>query len=131
MFNFLGESVVEVVTQKNRTENRNSITSHNQKHNVLNNHHGNHNGTHNSSHTNITNGTTVNGNSYTNGGSVAPQVNGKSNKENEIDNRKLDNNTKKFAFLSQPTIPDYRSQTVVCLYDIKLLTQVIEGCFRF
>ncbi|XP_053688153.1 coronin-1A-like [Sabethes cyaneus] len=108
-----GESVVEVVTQKNRTENRNSVTSHNQKHNVLNNHHGNHNGTHNNSHANITNGTTVNGNSYTNGGSVGPQVNGKSNKENEIDNRKLDNNTKKFAFLSQPTIPDYRPQTII------------------
>ncbi|XP_035786508.1 coronin-1C-like isoform X4 [Anopheles albimanus] len=41
------------------------------------------------------------------------------NKENEqqqqhqLDNRKLDNNTKKFAFLSQPTIPDYRPQTII------------------
>ncbi|XP_053677075.1 coronin-1C-like [Anopheles nili] len=36
------------------------------------------------------------------------------NKENEVlDNRKLDNNTKKFAFLSQPTIPDYRPQTII------------------
>uniref|UniRef100_A0AAG5DAI4 Coronin n=1 Tax=Anopheles atroparvus TaxID=41427 RepID=A0AAG5DAI4_ANOAO len=36
------------------------------------------------------------------------------NKENEqFDNRKLDNNTKKFAFLSQPTIPDYRPQTII------------------
>ncbi|XP_055528252.1 coronin-1C-like isoform X3 [Wyeomyia smithii] len=104
-----GESIVEVVTQKNRTENRNSITIQHQKHNVLNNHLGNHNGTHN----NTTNGTTVNGGNYTNGGSVGSQVNGKSNKENEIDNRKLDNNTKKFAFLSQPTIPDYRPQTII------------------
>ncbi|XP_052872330.1 coronin-1C-like [Anopheles cruzii] len=37
------------------------------------------------------------------------------NKENELlDNRKLDtNNTKKFAFLSQPTNPDYRPQTII------------------
>lgn len=50
---------------------------------------------------------------YTNGGgNVTPLTNGKNNKENELDNRKCDNNTKKFAFLSQPTIPDYRPQAV-------------------
>ncbi|XP_058837542.1 coronin-1C-like isoform X2 [Topomyia yanbarensis] len=106
-----GESIVETASQKNRTESRTSIVGLNNKH-ILNSHHGNHNGTHNNSHSNITNGTANNGN-YTNGGSVGPMVNGKSNKENEIDNRKLDNNTKKFAFLSQPTIPDYRSQTII------------------
>ncbi|XP_058466744.1 coronin-1C-like isoform X1 [Malaya genurostris] len=106
-----GESIVETANQKNRTESRTSIVSNN-KH-ILNSHHGNHNGTHNNSHNNISNGVTNNGSNYTNGGSVGPIVNGKSNKENEIDNRKLDNNTKKFAFLSQPTIPDYRPQTII------------------
>lgn len=61
---------------------------------------------------NLTNGTTT---IYSTIGTNRLSI----NKENEqqqqqhqLDNRKLDNNTKKFAFLSQPTIPDYRPQTV-------------------
>ncbi|XP_035912128.1 coronin-1C-like isoform X3 [Anopheles stephensi] len=46
--------------------------------------------------------------------SVKQQQQHSINKENELlDNRKMDNNTKKFAFLSQPTIPDYRPQTII------------------
>lgn len=110
-----GESILDTTTsQKTRSTEGKYATIHHtsSKHNVLNNHHGNHNGnSNNHSHSNGTNGTTVNSNNYTNG--VTPLSNGgKNNKENEIDNRKFDNNTKKFAFLSQPTIPDYRPQAV-------------------
>lgn len=41
--------------------------------------------------------------------------NNSNNKENEMngnDNKKLDNNSKKFEFLSHQTIPDYRTQSV-------------------
>lgn len=111
-----GESILDTTTsQKTRSTESKYATIHHtsSKHNVLNNHHGNHNGnSNNHSHSNGTNGTTVNSNNYTNG--VTPLSNGgKNNKENEIDNRKFDNNTKKFAFLSQPTIPDYRPQAII------------------
>lgn len=105
-----GESILDVSSnQKNRAESKPAVNHHTNKHNILSNHHGTFNG--NNSHSG-TNGTTHNGN-YTNGGTMTPLANGKNNKENEIDNRKLDNNTKKFAFLSQPTIPDYRPQTII------------------
>ena len=56
----------------------------------------------------------TNGNNNNNNHSISvKQQHNSLNKENEqLDNRKSDNNTKKFAFLSQPTIPDYRPQTV-------------------
>lgn len=103
-----GESVLDTTTQKSRPESKTIIGHHNNsKLNILSSHHGGVNG--NSNHNNSSNGTAINGN-YTNG---TPIPNGKNNKENEIDNRKFDNNTKKFAFLSQPTIPDYRPQTII------------------
>lgn len=112
-----GESILDAnANQKTRNSESKYATIHHtsSKHNVLNNHHGNHNGnSNNHSHSNGTNGTALNGSNYTNGNSVTSLTNGgKNNKENEIDNRKFDNNTKKFAFLSQPTIPDYRPQAV-------------------
>ncbi|XP_065073355.1 coronin-1C-like isoform X2 [Ochlerotatus camptorhynchus] len=109
-----GESILDTTNQKTRTESK-FVTNHhtNSKHNVLNNHHGNLNGNSNNNHNHSnTNGTTMNG-GYTNGGNMTPLTNGKNNKENELDNRKFDNNTKKFAFLSQPTIPDYRPQAII------------------
>lgn len=112
-----GESILDAnANQKTRNSESKYATIHHtsSKHNVLNNHHGNHNGnSNNHNHSNGTNGTALNGSNYTNGNSVTSLTNGgKNNKENEIDNRKFDNNTKKFAFLSQPTIPDYRPQAV-------------------
>ncbi|XP_055610581.1 coronin-1A-like [Uranotaenia lowii] len=116
-----GESIVEAATnKKSRPELSRSLSSHHHnnsssKHNVLSssNHHSGTNGlNHNSSsNNNATNGSsTINGNNYTNGTTI---TNGKNNKENEHDNRKVDNNSKKFAFLSQPTVPDYRPQTII------------------
>lgn len=109
-----GESIVDTQRKESKTVHHSSS-----KHNILNSLNGNHttNGTTPPSiNGNYTNGnnlttttTTTNGPVVTNGNSVG----GKNNKENEIDNRKFDNNTKKFAFLSQPTIPDYRPQTII------------------
>ncbi|KAL9701205.1 hypothetical protein quinque_004646 [Culex quinquefasciatus] len=112
-----GESILDT------SQRRESKTVHhsNSKHNILNSLNGNHtnerpvNGTTPSINGNYTNGnsqttTTTTGSVVTNGNSAG----GKNNKENEIDNRKFEtNNTKKFAFLSQPTIPDYRPQTQI------------------
>ncbi|XP_049298028.1 coronin-2B-like isoform X9 [Anopheles funestus] len=83
-------------------------------------------GTNTNGHTaiTITNGTDRNhqqngtyGSNLTNGNNHSLSIKQQQhslNKENELDNRKMDNNnTKKFAFLSQPTIPDYRPQTII------------------
>ncbi|XP_049298037.1 coronin-1C-like isoform X10 [Anopheles funestus] len=83
-------------------------------------------GTNTNGHTaiTITNGTERNhqqngtyGSNLTNGNNHSLSIKQQQhslNKENELDNRKMDNNnTKKFAFLSQPTIPDYRPQTII------------------
>lgn len=47
---------------------------------------------------------------------LQPQINGNHNNEecNKENDNKYDNNSKKFAFLAQQTIPDYRPQTVSC-----------------
>lgn len=116
-----GESILDTATQRKESKTVHHSSS---KSNVLNSLNGNHtngtvNGTTPSINGNFTNGnsqTTTTTTTATTGGAVVTNGNsagGKNNKENEIDNRKLDNNTKKFAFLSQPTIPDYRPQTII------------------
>ncbi|XP_061501585.1 coronin-2B isoform X1 [Anopheles gambiae] len=129
-----GESIMEV---SNGKSNRNSIESKIQRTHSIHLANGNqtNGGTNTNGHTvSISNGTDKNhqqqqqqqnggnyGSNLTNGNnnnnnhtiSVKQQHNSL-NKENEqLDNRKSDNNTKKFAFLSQPTIPDYRPQTII------------------
>nr|XP_040227643.2 coronin-1A-like isoform X2 [Anopheles coluzzii] len=131
-----GESIMEV---SNGKSNRNSIESKIQRTHSIHLANGNqtNGGTNTNGHTvSISNGTDKNhqqqqqqqqnggnyGSNLTNGNnnnnnhsiSVKQQQHNSLNKENEqLDNRKSDNNTKKFAFLSQPTIPDYRPQTII------------------
>ncbi|XP_055629932.1 coronin-1A-like isoform X2 [Toxorhynchites rutilus septentrionalis] len=105
-----GESILEAASHKTRSESKSTNSHHNKTGSVLTNNHGAMNGNSN----NTANGPTMNGGNYTNGGgNLTPLANGKNNKENEMDNRILDNTTKKFAFLAQPTIPDYRPQAII------------------
>lgn len=48
---------------------------------------------------------------------TSTQTNGLKSSDNKI----LDNNSKKFAFLAQQTVPDYRPQPTVCCYVIILI----------
>ncbi|XP_052895224.1 coronin-1C-like isoform X2 [Anopheles moucheti] len=118
-----GESITEV---SNGKTNRSSTESKIQRTHSIHLANGNqtNGGTNTNGHTAISNGTDriyqqngTYGSNLTNGNNHPLSIKQQQhslNKENELlDNRKMDNNTKKFAFLSQPTIPDYRPQTII------------------
>ncbi|KFB51748.1 AGAP007525-PA-like protein [Anopheles sinensis] len=134
-----GESILDVASNKsnNRTSinttiettkvqrtnsmhfangNGNPVTTTNGAHHALNNNNHNNNNSNNNNNGSVQNGTKESNGNGNNNLPLSAKQHSITNKENEqqLDNRKLDNNnSKKFAFLSQPTIPDYRPQTII------------------